>query len=137
MNLEGYAYWGASLIPAVGSFLLNVAIRGKAVFNSSGADWLLIIFAFDLTNVIGSTEIIKFIPDPEVKSAIGIIMTTSTIITLVIWISVIQHLEPILAQTTSNQRQIAKKIAGFAFVWLAILTLSAAHIYLFTYNKGV
>lgn len=136
MTPEGYTYWGASIIPAVSSFLLNSVLRGKDVLKSSGADWLLILFSFDLTSVMAANELSKFVPHPEVRAALTTIVTASLIITLLTWLFVVRHLEPILALPSTGVGPMLKKIGGFFMTWLLIIFISAAHIFLFLYKDG-
>ena len=135
MTFEGYEHWGASIIPAAGSFILNAAVRGKGILKSSGADWLLIIFAFDLTSIISLDSVKIFVPDPSLRESFKLIMITCLIITLGVWMAVVIHFEPILALPVNGRRDIIKKYGFFIASWLIILALTASHIYLFVYKK--
>lgn len=136
MTPEVYTYWGASIVPAASSFLLNSVVRGKDVLKSSGADWLLILFSFDLTSSIAAKELSNFVPHPEVRAALPTIVIVSLVITLLTWLIVVRYLEPILAMPAAGIGQTLKKIGGFFVIWLLIICLSAAHIFLFLYKDG-
>lgn len=137
MGQEGFTFWGAAAIPALGPFVINWVVRGKDVLKSSGADFLLLLVAFDLTAAISAAELAKFIPDSTVKQALQPIVIGSLFFTLVIWLFVVKYLEPLYANSgPTNWRILAKKLLGFVVTWGLTATFTTSHIYIFFHKGG-
>lgn len=132
MTSESIAYWGAALLPPVASFALNWIARGTAALKSSGADWLLILFAFDVTGLFTLSDLAKHVVHPELKASLASILVFALIASLVLWSLVVIRLEKYQNSTSAGALDFLLKTASYAFVWMLIFILFAAHIVLFT-----
>ncbi len=136
MGQEAFTFWGAAAIPAVGPFLLNLVVRGKNVFASSGADFLLMLLAFDVTAAITFSDFGKFVPNADVRAALLPLAVGFMFLTLIIWYTVVSRFEPVYAQQSRHGKDLAKKIAAFAVTWLIASALTFGQIYLFFYVRS-
>lgn len=131
MTSETVTYWGAAIVPPVASFILNWIARGTAALKSSGADWLLILFAFDLTGLFTHSDLARHVVHPELKASLQAILLVSFTSSLILWVLVVLRLEPFMANTQGKTNLIAR-LLSYTTIWILVITLFAAHITLFT-----
>lgn len=136
MGQEGIAFWSAATIPALGPFFVNWVVRGKDVLKSSGADFLLLLLAFDLTAAIAHEELRDKIPSDVLKAGIQPLAVGSVMLTLVFWLIVVKYLEPLaMSHHPTSWRTTAKQLLGLLVVWSVIAMLTMCHIYIFFYKS--
>lgn len=135
MGLEAYAFWGTAAIPAIGPFLINLVVRRSEVLKSSGADFLLLLLAFDLTGLLAGAELAKFVPSESVKLYLPHFAVGSFILTLLLWLVVVQHFEPHYRSLSGSRKDLVKAISLFAVTWVLTALLTFAHVYVFAYGR--
>lgn len=136
MGQEGFAFWSAATIPALGPFFLNWVVRGKDVLKSSGADFLLLLLAFDLTAAIAHEELRNKIPSDVLKAVIQPLAVGSVMFTLVFWFFVVKYLEPLhVSPHPPTWKTTAKRLGGFLVAWGITSVLTMSHIYIFFYKS--
>ncbi|MGJ7611360.1 MULTISPECIES: hypothetical protein [unclassified Variovorax] len=131
MTHESITFYVAAIVPAFMCFLANLSVRKAAVLESSGADWLLILVAFDATCVFTLTEVAKFVPDADVKANLVAIIGTLLLGTLIFWFFVATSVEAWIKAAATK-----KKIALFITLWLIIVGLTSTHFLIFLYKLG-
>lgn len=134
MGAESINFWGTAFIPAIGAYLLNLAVRGSAAMRTAGADWLLIWFAFDATATMISKDLIAVVPNTIVKNSLPQVVLVSLFLTLISWFLIVKYLEPWLQTPASGWGKV-KQIAWYLSAWLFTVLVTAAHIGVF-FLKG-
>lgn len=135
MGNEAYAFWGTAAIPALGPFLINLVVRKSEVLKSSGADFLLLLLAFDLTGILTSGELAKFVPNPAVKALLLHFAVASLLFTFCLWLIVVREFEPRYRAAPTGRGQLAKSVLFFGLTWAVTAVLTFCHIYVFVYRE--
>jgi hypothetical protein len=137
MSAENFAYWGASLVPPIGTFALNVAVRWPHALKSSGADWLLVLIGFDATAVLTAKDLSKYVQHPEIQGAFSAFMMASLFFTLILWYVLASRIETYLSAPMSSSAWMrARRYLAYLAVWSLITIVSSAHVYVFLYKPS-
>lgn len=136
MSADNLAYWGAALLPPVGAFLMNLAVRWPHVLRSTGADWLLVLFSFDATAILTANDISRYVQHPDIKASFTIFMVASLLLTWIVWFIVASRIEAYVARNAESVWMKVKRSFAYLSAWTAVAILSSAHIYLFLYEPS-
>lgn len=136
MNAEHASFWFVAVFPPFIAFFLNLVVRGKEVIKSSGADWLLIIFSFDLVGFLTLGDLKKYVNNEDYQQYLLIFITTSAFVSLALWLVVVLRLEPVLASAAADIREKIVKIISLFIGWFFVVMLSAFHILFFLQEKA-
>lgn len=136
MLAERVAFWCGVVAPPAGMFILNAIVRGKEVMKSSGADWLLLLVAFDIGSLFTITELARFIPNPEIRKVLQPVVIVLFIICIAAWLFVVLRVEPYVQQQGRVSKSKWRAIVAFLFIWAVAIGMTAVHINLFFQNQG-
>ncbi len=130
MTPEMLAFWLAGVLPPSSSWILNLAIRGPACLRTSGADWALLLLAFDGAVAITWPEILCNIPNEAVRAFLPSLAPSLVFVSLVIWIVIVQWCEPLLVNARRTRRPSFWRIASGAGAWALVVLNVFGHDYL-------
>lgn len=131
MTPESITFYVAAIFPALICFVANLTVRKAAVLQSSGADWLLILVAFDATCAFTLGEVAKYVPDPVVKANLVTIFVVLLLVTLVFWYFVATSVEGWIKASAMKL-----KIFIFSVLWILIIGLTSTHFLIFLHRLG-
>lgn len=131
MHAESLTYWLAGICPPVAACFLNVIVRGKDALKSSGADWALLVLAFDGTAAIAAADLAKNIPNVAMREYIPSITPALIFLSLLLWVVIVIWIEPKIKIEAGNAKDWLVKVAAFGFAWVLVITNLFAHFYLF------
>lgn len=128
---EHVVYWLTAVFPAVAAWSLNLIVRGKETLKNSGADWVLLIFVFDLTGALGSDDLQKHIGNEELRIAIQPLMIVFSIIVVTLWLGIVFRFEPLLERPRETWIARLKTFSIYSLVWTTTITITIFHVWLF------
>lgn len=130
-----FAVWiGALVIPASG-FLANVVLRFRTGVVTTGADWLLLLWVFDLGAVVAHRDFQKLVAPPDLAANTPMTFAGLTAAALVTWLIVVVCLEPRLvtsaAQTPRGWKARTSIVFWWGFSWTLVILLTGMHALVF------
>jgi lysylphosphatidylglycerol synthetase-like protein (DUF2156 family) len=130
MSREAITYWAIALLPPIGMFLFNFAMRGREILRTSGADWLLLLGAFDIACLLAVAEAAKQMHSNLFRESAPSVLLTTLIVTLVTWVWVVRYFEALSRTRTKTWR----RLAGFAGSWGCAVALVGFHTFIFIFS---
>lgn len=143
-------FTGSLWIP-MGLWVFNLVMRlGKKLQVSSGADWMLVLVAFDLAAVLAASDFRKFVPHADLAQGFPSIMIVLALVTLVGWGIILSIVEPAFERSgdhtvaTFSQRVLAtmrnpksifsSKVFNLLLAMVLLVTITGLHVHVFTYT---
>jgi len=131
------SFWMANAGIPIATFLINVLARlFKQLPISAGADWALILWAFDWVASTHSAEFVPYIADQTLRDSLPHIMIGLLIIGLLFWVYCVFKLEPALDKMRAGGKswgfgEFAQIIFAISFVCVD----TWAHFSLFSFKQ--
>jgi len=130
-------FWMSNAGIPIATFLINIVTRlFRQLPISAGADWALILWAFDWLATINSSEFQPFIAEQTLRSSLPTITTGMLVAGLLFWIYCVFKLEPALDKIRNGGKLWG--LSEFAQIVLAISFVCVdtwAHFSLFGFHK--
>ena len=127
-------FLGAVAPPAFG-FTANWLVRGEEAFRTSGADWLLALWVFDLSAALTVNQFSKLIPGETFRTLADMLFILLMVITLLIWYAVTTYLEPQIRVEALHGRQRAVKLALSIVSYTLAMACTAINTFIFVYRR--
>jgi hypothetical protein len=131
---EQLKFWAASIFPPTLALGMNLIIRGKEVLKSCGADWLLLIFAVDLTGCYAPEELAKHISNLTLRGLALQVALSTAFLSLGAWLIIVNYLEPYIRRKANGSISI-KAVGSAVVTWIVVIILTAGHVWIFL-QKG-
>ncbi|MGF6697657.1 formate hydrogenlyase subunit 3/multisubunit Na+/H+ antiporter MnhD subunit [Paraburkholderia sp. MM5496-R1] len=119
--------------PAFG-FAANLLLRGKEAFRTSGADWLLVLWVFDLSAALTVDQFLKLIPSQTFRTLADNLFIILMVVTILIWLAVAIYIEPQVRTDALHWRQRAVKLGLSILAYVLAMAFTALNIYIFIYG---
>jgi hypothetical protein len=131
---------GTIVIP-VALFLLNVILRsGRGIPQSTAADVLLLLPAFDAGILLDTASFQKLVADQGARDYLGTFSTGSLVVCLLFWgVAVIILEKQLLSYYDLRRNRYTSRwfLLPFFSSWIIAAFAIAAHILIFTYHFPV
>jgi hypothetical protein len=130
-------FWTANAIIPIATFLINVVVRlFKQLPISAGADWALILVAFDWVASTHSSDFTPYIANQTLRNSLPDIMTGMLVAGLLFWIYCVYKLEPALDKMRSGGKSLGWSEIMKIVVAISLVCLDTwVHFSLFSFKQ--
>lgn len=133
------AFWMSNAGIPILTFLLNLISRIlKKLPISAGADWVLILWAFDLVVMINHADYLPHIVEPIIRDSLFSIIAVMIIMGIAFWIYCIQWLEPALDKIRNKKKKWGWNEILQIIVAISLVCLDTwAHFSVFSFKQMI
>lgn len=134
MDTKYLATGAGVLVPPICGFVANLLLRKKEALKSSGTDWLLVLWVFDLTAALTIEEFSKLIPGGTFRNLGVSLFIVLTFFSLLCWWAIGAFVEPHVRAEVSHWKE--KLLQWFLFVvaYSVAMAITAFNTFIFVYK---
>lgn len=133
VSAEYIQFWGAAVGPTVIGFLANLILRDDA-YQTSGADWLLVVWIFDFTAVASHHDFEKYVSYEPLKGSTVVVFLALALVALIAWLLVIKRFEPYIKGKPNGGKITWKQRAVFVFGFGVAAAATVGNVMAFVYK---
>lgn len=134
MDAKYLASGAGVIVPPICGFVGNLLLRRKEALRSSGTDWLLVLWVFDLTAALTVDEFVRLIPGPTFRELAGFLFVVLTVVTLLIWWAVGILVEPRVRANVEDWRAKLWQWTLFVCAYSIAMAATAFNTFIFVYR---
>jgi len=134
MDAKYLATSAGVLVPPICGFVANLLLRKKEALKSSGTDWLLVLWVFDLTAALTIEEFSKLIPGNTFRELGVTLFIVLTFLALFSWWGVGALVEPRVRADVYHLKQKALQWFLFVLAYTIAMTITAFNTFIFVYR---
>jgi len=134
MDTKYLATSAGVLVPPICGFIGNLLLHRKEALKSSGTDWLLVLWVFDLTAALTVDEFSKLIPGATFRDLGVSLFIVLTFLALFSWWGVGILVEPRVRAEVSHGKQKVQQWLLFILAYSIAMTITGFNTFIFVYR---